>query len=63
MLTATYLINRAPTKILQGKTLYEVLFKTAPSYNYINIFGPFVLCINIKGIKINLSLVAEGICL
>ena len=33
VLTATYLINRTPTKLLKGKLPYEILFKCKPSSN------------------------------
>jgi len=39
VLTAAHLINRTPTKLLKGKTLYEVLFNQKPSYKHIRIFG------------------------
>ena len=39
VLTAAYLINRTPTKILQGKTPYECLFGIRPSYDNFRIFG------------------------
>jgi len=37
-LTAAYLINRTPTRLLQGKTPYEVLFHKKPSLNHLRIF-------------------------
>ena len=39
VLTATYLINRIPSKILSGKISYEVLFGVKPSYDNIKMFG------------------------
>ena len=39
VLTAGYLINRTPSKLLGGKTPYEILFGRPSSYNYIRTFG------------------------
>lgn len=37
--TATYLRNRAPTKVLQGKTPYECWFGWKPSVSHLKAFG------------------------
>jgi hypothetical protein len=37
--TATYLINRMPTPILNMKTPYQALFNQPPNYNHLHSFG------------------------
>ena len=39
VLTAAYLINRTPTKLLKGKSPYEVIYGCQPSCNEILVFG------------------------
>lgn len=39
VLTATYLINRLPSRVLKGKTPYFILFKQEPSYDSLKCFG------------------------
>nr|XP_016461489.1 PREDICTED: uncharacterized protein LOC107784820 [Nicotiana tabacum] len=39
VLTATYLINRLPSRVLKGRTPYFVLFKQKPSYELLKCFG------------------------
>ena len=39
MLTASHLINRTPTKLLNFKTPYEVLFGVKPTYDHLKVFG------------------------
>ena len=39
VLTAAYLINRTPSKLLKGKSPYEMLFHCKPSYGNIRVFG------------------------
>ena len=39
VLTATYIINRLPTPILNNQTPYELLFKQKPAYAHMRVFG------------------------
>jgi len=47
VLTAAYLINRTPTKLLKGKSPYEILFGCAPSYKEMRVFGTLCFARNI----------------
>lgn len=38
-LSATYVINRIPTKLLQNKSPCEILFNTVPNYENFKAFG------------------------
>jgi len=38
LLTATYLINRMPTNVLQNRSPFEVLYKTRPCCEHLKIF-------------------------
>jgi IS30 family transposase len=37
--TATYLINRLPSKVTKHKSPYECLFQISPDYKFLKIFG------------------------
>ncbi|XP_019084216.1 PREDICTED: uncharacterized protein LOC109125890 [Camelina sativa] len=39
VLTAVYLINRTPSRLLGGKTPYEILHRFSPNYDNLRVFG------------------------
>ena len=46
---------------MQCKTSNEILFKPQPPYDHIMVFGSLCYAISIKGQKINLNVIAEGV--
>lgn len=39
VLTAVHIINRLPTKVLNNKTPYEIIFNKKPNYEHLRVFG------------------------
>ncbi|XP_071726730.1 uncharacterized protein [Rutidosis leptorrhynchoides] len=46
VLTACYLINRTPTSVFNGKSPYELVFKTEPNLSHLKCFG--CLCFSVS---------------
>uniref|UniRef100_A0A803LHW7 Uncharacterized protein n=1 Tax=Chenopodium quinoa TaxID=63459 RepID=A0A803LHW7_CHEQI len=46
VMTAVHLINRLPTPVLKNKTPYQVLFKSAPNYSHLRVFGCLAFAAN-----------------
>ena len=51
ILTATYLINRLPSTILNNKSPIEVIYKNKPNMDHLRVFGCVSYVHNIKGIN------------
>ncbi|KAL0395631.1 UNVERIFIED_CONTAM: Retrovirus-related Pol polyprotein from transposon RE2 [Sesamum calycinum] len=47
ILTATYLINRLPTPLLNWKSPFEILYKKPPSYAQLKVFGCLCFASNV----------------
>ncbi|KAL0443868.1 UNVERIFIED_CONTAM: Retrovirus-related Pol polyprotein from transposon RE2 [Sesamum latifolium] len=47
ILTATFLINRTPTKVLNRQSPFQVLFGRNPSYNHLRVFGCLYFATNV----------------
>ncbi|KAJ9566378.1 hypothetical protein OSB04_002344 [Centaurea solstitialis] len=39
VLTAAYIINRLPSKVIKNKTPYEIIFQQRPDYEHMKVFG------------------------
>ena len=46
-LTAVFLINRLPSKVINGETPYERLYNQEPDYSFLRTFG-FVVWPNLR---------------
>ena len=50
--TAVYLINRSPTRSLEGKTPYEAWYGSKPDLSHLKIIGSAVYCVNVEDEKL-----------
>ena len=60
VLTVAHLINRTPTQVLNGKTPYEALFGTKPSYEHLKFVDVCVMHTICKEKRTNLVQEVEG---
>jgi len=61
ILTTAYLINRTPSKLLNGKTPYEILFNDESSDDHIKMFGCLPMLIFNQRPRISLPLKAASV--
>ncbi len=55
ILTATYLINRMPSKVLKWKAPYEILFGKIPNSDHLKIFDCLCFATNVRPHNTNLN--------
>nr|GEV10925.1 retrovirus-related Pol polyprotein from transposon TNT 1-94 [Tanacetum cinerariifolium] len=55
VITATYLISRMPSSVLQNKTPYEDLIKHVPKYDHVRVFGCFAMASNTSRVSDKVS--------
>ncbi|KAI3520152.1 hypothetical protein L1887_09385 [Cichorium endivia] len=48
VLTATFLINRTPTSILNGKSPYEMIYSNKPNLSFLRVFGCLCFSTNLN---------------
>ncbi|KAL0434406.1 UNVERIFIED_CONTAM: Retrovirus-related Pol polyprotein from transposon RE2 [Sesamum latifolium] len=59
ILTATFIINRLPTSVLQWKSPYEVLYNKPVDYSMLKVFGCLAFAINLQPYKTKFAKLAH----